>query len=64
MHTNASLLYFLSTIAVLLAVACATFAGRVFLVIYKHIKKPFYVDLSPESMSPMEIAEKQKKIFK
>ncbi|XP_035856747.1 uncharacterized protein LOC116037980 [Sander lucioperca] len=49
---------------VLLAVACATFAGRVFLVIYKHIKKPFYVDLSPESMSPMEIAEKQKKIFK
>ncbi|KAA8580742.1 uncharacterized protein si:ch211-161h7.5 [Etheostoma spectabile] len=50
--------------AVLLAVACATFAGRVILVIYKHIKKPFYVDLSPESMSPMEIAEKQKKIFK
>lgn len=51
-------------IVALLAVACAMFAGRVFLVIWRHIKKPFHTDLSPESMSPMEIAEKQKKIFK
>ncbi|XP_074477825.1 uncharacterized protein LOC141759566 [Sebastes fasciatus] len=48
----------------LLAVACTFCAARVFLVIWKHFKKPLYQDLSPESMSPMEIAGKQKNIFK
>ncbi|XP_040922246.1 uncharacterized protein LOC121200807 [Toxotes jaculatrix] len=48
----------------LLAIACVVFVGRVFLVIWRQIKKPFYKDVNPEDMSPMEIAEKQKTIFK
>lgn len=63
MHTNASLWYVLSTIAALLGVACVFFVARVVWVIWKCIKKPFYQDVSAEVMSPMEIAEKQKKIF-
>ncbi|XP_044031708.1 uncharacterized protein LOC122866306 [Siniperca chuatsi] len=51
-------------IAALLAVACVLFVGRVLLVIRRHIKKPFYEDVSPEVMSPMEIANNQKTIFK
>ncbi|XP_035512669.1 uncharacterized protein si:ch211-161h7.5 [Morone saxatilis] len=51
-------------IAAQLAIACTLFVARVFLVVWKNIKKPLYKDASPEDMSPMEIAEKQKKIFK
>ncbi|KAM4606671.1 uncharacterized protein ACJ7VT_016839 [Polymixia lowei] len=50
-------------IAVLLALACALFVTRVVLVIWRHIKQPLYKDVSPEAMSPMEIAQRQKKIF-
>ncbi|GAA6214988.1 uncharacterized protein LOC108881602 [Lates japonicus] len=48
----------------LLAVACALFVTRIFLVIWRQIKQPFYQDNDPEDMSPMEIAKKQKIIFK
>ncbi|XP_054479364.1 uncharacterized protein LOC129111094 [Anoplopoma fimbria] len=48
----------------LLAIACIMCAARIFLVTWSHIKKPFYKDFSTESMAPMEIAEKQKTIFK
>ncbi|XP_070784656.1 uncharacterized protein [Enoplosus armatus] len=51
-------------ITALLAVACVLFVARVLLVIWKHIKKPLYKDVDPEVMSPMEIAENQKTIFK
>ncbi|KAG8009478.1 hypothetical protein GBF38_017786 [Nibea albiflora] len=51
-------------IAALLAVACTLFVSRVVLVIWKHVKKPFFKDVSPDDMSPMEIAANQKKIFK
>lgn len=51
-------------IAVLLAVACVVFATRVLLVTWRQIKKPLYRDADPDDMSPMEIAEKQKTIFK
>ncbi|XP_076577706.1 uncharacterized protein LOC143314527 [Chaetodon auriga] len=50
--------------AALLAAACALFVARVVLFIWRNIKKPLYKDVSPELLSPMEIAEKQKKIFK
>ncbi|KAG5268586.1 hypothetical protein AALO_G00214190 [Alosa alosa] len=51
-------------IAVLLALACALFAIRIILVVWRHIKKPFYMEMDAENVkSPMEIAEKQKKIF-
>ncbi|TNN88821.1 hypothetical protein EYF80_000698 [Liparis tanakae] len=50
-------------LSALLAIACILCAGRFFLVIWRHIKNPFYEDLSPERMSPMEIAKKQNKIF-
>ncbi|XP_041817862.1 uncharacterized protein LOC121624274 [Chelmon rostratus] len=50
--------------AALLAAACAFFVARVALVIWKNVKKPLYKDASPELMSPMEIAEKQRRIFK
>jgi len=50
-------------IVVLLALACLLFVIRIVLVIWRHVKQPLYADASPESMSPMEIAEKQKKIF-
>ncbi|XP_018529170.1 uncharacterized protein LOC108881602 [Lates calcarifer] len=48
----------------LLAVACALFVTRIFLVIWRQIKQPFYQDNDPEDMSPMEIAKNQKIIFK
>ncbi|CAK6972891.1 uncharacterized protein LOC121888488 [Scomber scombrus] len=51
-------------IVALLASACVLCATRIVLVIWKHIKKPLYEDVSPEVMTPMEIAEKQRKIFK
>lgn len=47
----------------LLGVACTLFGGRMFLVIWRHIKFPFYEDINVDNMSPMEVAEKQKKIF-
>lgn len=50
-------------IVVLLAIACVTFAIRIGLVIWRHIKHPLYRDVNPEAMEPMEISEKQKKIF-
>lgn len=49
--------------AVLLALASVMFVVRIVLVIWRHIKEPLYEDVSPEVMEPMEIAEKQKKIF-
>lgn len=51
-------------IVVLLAVASTLCAARIFLVILKQIKQPFYKDFNLEAMSPMEVADKQKKIFK
>ncbi|XP_069015489.1 uncharacterized protein [Embiotoca jacksoni] len=51
-------------ITALLAVACSLFAGRIFLVIWKQIKKLLYADVDPDASSPMEIAKKQKIIFK
>ncbi|XP_060920826.1 uncharacterized protein si:ch211-161h7.5 [Labrus mixtus] len=48
----------------LLAIACVLFAARFVLVIWKHIKKPFYKDVDPDDMSPMEIADRHKNIFK
>ncbi|XP_071398108.1 uncharacterized protein [Centroberyx affinis] len=51
-------------IAVLLALACALFVMRIVLVVWRHIKQPLYEDAGPEAMSPTEIAEKQKKIFR
>nr|XP_046227984.1 uncharacterized protein si:ch211-161h7.5 [Scatophagus argus] len=50
--------------AALLAAACALFVARVVLVIWRNIKNPLYKDVSPEVMTPMEIAKEQKKIFK
>nr|XP_040022816.1 uncharacterized protein LOC120811499 [Gasterosteus aculeatus aculeatus] len=51
-------------IVVLLAVACVLFAIRIGLVVWRHIRQPLYKDASPDTMEPMEIAEKQKKIFR
>ncbi|XP_034998815.2 uncharacterized protein LOC118098783, partial [Hippoglossus stenolepis] len=48
----------------LLAVACAFFVTRVGLFVWKQMKNPLYKDLNPEAMCPMEIAGKQKTIFK
>ncbi|XP_071341244.1 uncharacterized protein [Trachinotus anak] len=48
----------------LLAIGCILCAARLFLVIWKQIKQPFYKDVNTEAISPMEIAEKQKRIFK
>ncbi|KAM8731005.1 uncharacterized protein AB9X84_025590 [Acanthopagrus schlegelii] len=50
-------------IVVLLALACALFAIRIVLVVWRHIKQPLYADISPDAMEPKEIAKKQKKIF-
>ncbi|KAK5877858.1 hypothetical protein CesoFtcFv8_025327 [Champsocephalus esox] len=49
---------------VLLALACTICAGRIGLVVWRHIKTPLYEHTSPESMTPMEIADKQKHMFK
>ncbi|KAM8730988.1 uncharacterized protein AB9X84_025573 [Acanthopagrus schlegelii] len=51
-------------IVALLASACALFVARIVLVTWKNINRPFYKDVSPDDMSPMEIAEKQNRIFK
>ncbi|XP_026035047.1 uncharacterized protein LOC113028811 [Astatotilapia calliptera] len=51
-------------IAVLLAAACVLFVIRVSLVVWRHIKQPLYEGVDPEAMEPMEIAKKQKKIFR
>lgn len=51
-------------LAALLASACALFVARIVLVTWKNFNGPFYKDVSPDDMSPMEIAEKQKRIFK
>ncbi|XP_016296644.1 uncharacterized protein LOC107654190 [Sinocyclocheilus anshuiensis] len=51
-------------IAVLLGLTCTLFAIKVLLVIWRHIKHPLYKGMNvEEAISPMEIAEKQKKIF-
>ncbi|XP_068199840.1 uncharacterized protein [Antennarius striatus] len=48
----------------LLAVGCTLFVTRVGLFIWKTIKRPLYENNSVEVLSPMEIAESQKKFFK
>ncbi|XP_041670545.1 uncharacterized protein LOC121527596 [Cheilinus undulatus] len=48
----------------LLAIACFLFAARLVLVIWRHIKTPLYKEVDPDEMSPMEIADKRKGIFK
>lgn len=53
----------LSTPVVLLAVSCTLMVLRLVLVIWKHLRKPLLEDTSPEDMSPMEIANRQKKIY-
>lgn len=47
----------------LLGVSCTLLALRLVLVIWKNMKRPLLEDVSPEVMSPMEIAERQKKIY-
>lgn len=47
----------------LLGVTCTLLALRLVLVIWKNMKRPLLEDVSPEVMSPMEIAERQKKIY-
>lgn len=51
-------------IAALLAAGCVLCVSQILLVIWRHIKKPLYEDADPDDMSPIEIADKQKKIFK
>ncbi|XP_029979776.1 uncharacterized protein LOC115411700 [Sphaeramia orbicularis] len=51
-------------IAVLLALSCFLCALRITLTIWRHIKHPLYQDVDAEDMLPMEIADKQKTIFK
>lgn len=55
---------YLSAPVALLGVSCALLALRIVLFIWRHFRKPLLEDASPEVMSPMEIAERQKKIFK
>nr|XP_006634472.1 PREDICTED: uncharacterized protein LOC102694756 [Lepisosteus oculatus] len=51
-------------IAVLLGIACVTFTVRVVLVIWRHLRHPLYRDADPSTqLSPMNVAETQKKIF-
>ncbi|KAL1006235.1 hypothetical protein UPYG_G00069580 [Umbra pygmaea] len=51
-------------IAVVLGLAITLFVVRVCLVVWKHIKEPFYKDLSlEEALSPVENAEKKNKLF-
>lgn len=54
---------FPSTPVALLGVSCTLLALRLVLVVWKNMKKPLLEDASPEVMSPMEIAERQKKIY-
>ncbi|KAK7881836.1 hypothetical protein WMY93_030245 [Mugilogobius chulae] len=51
-------------IVVLLALACVIFVTRIGLVIWRHIKQPLYKDVNLEKMEPMEIAQKNKKLFR
>ncbi|XP_028290537.1 uncharacterized protein LOC114454343 [Gouania willdenowi] len=51
-------------IAALLAVACVLCASRVVLVIWRQMIQPIFKDVDPDDMVPMEIAERQKTIFK
>ncbi|XP_008295694.1 uncharacterized protein LOC103368925 [Stegastes partitus] len=51
-------------IAALLAVACVLFAARILLVVWRQIKSPFYRGVNPDATSPLEIAERQKTVFK
>ncbi|XP_063062336.1 uncharacterized protein si:ch211-161h7.5 [Engraulis encrasicolus] len=51
-------------IAVLLALACSLFLVRVVLVIWRHLKRPIYSSMATAAdLSPLDIAEKQKKIY-
>ncbi|XP_072307461.1 uncharacterized protein [Eucyclogobius newberryi] len=50
-------------IVVLLALACLIFVTRIGLVIWRHIKQPLYRDVNLEAMEPMDIAQKNKKLF-
>ncbi|KAL7840780.1 hypothetical protein AOLI_G00261030 [Acnodon oligacanthus] len=51
-------------IAVLLALTCSLLVLRVCLVVWRHLKRPFYSGSQTEEIgSPIEAAEKQKKIF-
>lgn len=54
---------FSSAPVALLGLSCTLLALRLVLVIWKNMKKPLLEDASPEVMSPMEIAERQKKIY-
>lgn len=55
---------FLPAPVALLGVSCALLALRIVLVIWRNVRKPLLEVASPEVMSPMEIAERQKKIYK
>ncbi|XP_018550831.1 uncharacterized protein LOC108896276 isoform X2 [Lates calcarifer] len=48
--------------AVVLAISCIMFVARIALVTWKHYKQPLYKDSGP-SMSPIEIALTQRKLF-
>lgn len=50
--------------AALLFVGCSLCAVKIAVVIWRHRKFPLYKNAEAEDMSPMEIAKKQKKIFK
>ncbi|MFT7813857.1 uncharacterized protein LOC108927977 isoform X2 [Arapaima gigas] len=50
--------------AVLLALACVLLVGRILLVLMRHRKQPLYRGTNTEALvSPLDIAEKQKRIF-
>ncbi|XP_012735598.2 uncharacterized protein LOC105938417 [Fundulus heteroclitus] len=51
-------------IAALLGIACFLFVARILLFTWRQIKMPLYKDVNPDDMSPMDIAEKQKKMFR
>uniref|UniRef100_A0AAV2LCD5 Uncharacterized protein n=1 Tax=Knipowitschia caucasica TaxID=637954 RepID=A0AAV2LCD5_KNICA len=48
----------------LLSVGCFLNAVRKALVVWRHLKQPLYNRTDPDDMSPMEIAKKQKTLFK
>ncbi|XP_054479233.1 uncharacterized protein LOC129110976 [Anoplopoma fimbria] len=50
------------TAAFIMATSCIVFVARIALVIWKHHKRPLYSD-SRSSLSPVEIALKQRKLF-
>ncbi|XP_072307460.1 uncharacterized protein [Eucyclogobius newberryi] len=51
-------------IAALLGVGCCLCVTRIGLVVWRHLKYPLYKNADTEDISPMEVAKKQKKIFK